>query len=144
MVAANGNVGVDDAAQRERLCEELMALLTHQRTLYRRLGVLAERQRLVDGLSGLGSRLAPYRENWTSIYNAMDGAAKRRVSELLEEANTMLGSILQRDGQDCGTLSVKRQAMADRLSATGNTRQVTAAYAAAGTGQSERMTDAQG
>ncbi|MFQ5501913.1 MAG: hypothetical protein ACE5EQ_06380, partial [Phycisphaerae bacterium] len=65
--------------------DRLVSLLQHQQTLYRQLRLLAdrqkalvvrddteslltllaERQRLVDGLVGLNAQLAPFRENWT-------------------------------------------------------------------------------
>jgi hypothetical protein len=163
-MAANGIDSALESGESETTGVRLLTLLGHQRTLYRRLGVLAERQRclvvsddpqallellaerqlLVDGLTGLSAKLAPYRSNWTSIYGTLDEAARRQVSELLEEANTMLGAILQSDGQDCGTLSVRRQAMSQRLSESSCASQASAAYAAsAGPGRIE-LTNTQG
>ena len=114
---------------------ELKLLLGHQRTLYRRLSLLASRQRslivqddarrlmellserqtLVDGLTGLSRRLAPYRENWTSLFASMDDAGRREVSGLLEEANTALGMILRDDSRDCDALAAKRDEISQRL-----------------------------
>lgn len=132
---------------------ELKLLLGHQRTLYRRLSLLATRQRslivqddarrlmellserqtLVDGLIGLSRRLAPYRENWTSLFASMDDEGRREVSGLLEEANTALGTILRDDGRDCDALAAKRDEISQRLSQHVSVGAAGGAYAAAAT-----------
>jgi len=131
---------------------ELKLLLGHQRTLYRRLSLLATRQRslivqddarrlmellserqtLVDGLIGLSRRLAPYRENWTALFASMDDEGRREVSGLLEEANTALGTILRDDGRDCDALAAKRDEISQRLSQHASVGAAGGAYAAAG------------
>jgi hypothetical protein len=138
----------DERSQRD--VTELVQLLEHQRTLYRRLRTLADRQRtmivqddvqpllsllserqkLVDGLVGLGRRLAPFREHWPATYGTLDEPTRRQVSELLEEANTALGSILQCDRHDTATLSARRQDVANQLSSMDGGARVGAAYAA--------------
>lgn len=131
---------------------ELKLLLGHQRTLYRRLCLLATRQRslivqddarrlmellserqtLVDGLIGLSRRLAPYRENWTTLFASMDDEGRREVSGLLEEANTALGTILRDDGRDCEALAAKRDEISQRLSQHISVGAAGGAYAGAG------------
>ncbi len=130
---------------------ELKLLLGHQRTLYRRLSLLATRQRslivqddarrlmellserqtLVDGLIGLSRRLAPYRENWTTLFASMDDEGRREVSGLLEEANTALGTILRDDGRDCEALAAKRDDISQRLAQHVSIGAVGGAYAEA-------------
>ena len=131
---------------------ELKMLLGHQRTLFRRLStlatrqrslivqddarrlmeLLAERQTLVDGLTGLSRRLAPYRENWTAMFASMDEGERREVSGLLEEANTALGTILRDDGRDCEALAAKRDEISQRLSERISVGAASGAYAASG------------
>lgn len=131
---------------------ELKMLLGHQRTLYRRLSTLAARQRslivqddarrlmellserqtLVDGLTGLSRRLAPYRENWTTLFAELDDAGRREVSGLLEEANTALGTILRDDGRDCEALAAKRDEISQRLSERITVGAASGAYVSAG------------
>jgi len=153
-----------NADTRERLIRDLVRLLTHQQTLYRRLRLLAqrqrtlvlgddanallellsERQRLVDGLSGLNGKIAPYRSHWTEIYHALDDSARRQVSSLLEEANATLGALLKGDGHDCGIFSAKREQVAARLSTIDTGSCASAAYSTAGIGTHHTTTDMKG
>ncbi len=142
----------------ERLRDELLKLLSHQRTLYRRLrslaerqkalvmsddvspllSLLTERQRLVDGLTRLNARLAPFRKRWPEIYGLLDEATRRRVSEMLEEANASLGAILAGDGRDCTALSARREHAANRLTRLDARRRASDAYAADRAGATSR------
>ncbi len=151
-----------DETRRHHDGPRLVSLLKHQGTLYRRLrlladrqnalvaqsdaqpllGLLADRQRLVDGLVGLSEKLAPYRKNWTSTYAKLDEPTRKVVSGLLEEANSALGSILQNDRRDTATLAAKRQDFADRLTTAETGSRAGAAYASAGTGPPRPVTDA--
>lgn len=143
---------------------ELMALLDHQRTLYRRLRMLAERQkalvmlddaqplldllnerqRLVDGLVALGGKIAPYRERWPALYAEMDEPTRRAAAALLEEVNASLSMILQRDRQDTAMLDVRRQDAAWRMASMNNHSRASSAYAAAGAAAAMVATDARG
>jgi hypothetical protein len=142
---------------------ELIALLEHQRSLYRGLrrladrqkalvvqddpqpllGLLAERQKLVDELVSLNVRLGSYRESWPEVYSTLDEPARKQVADLLEEANQSLGSILKSDGEDTATLTARRADMSGRLAAVDAGGRASAAYAMAGVGMSSRLTDAE-
>lgn len=146
-----------------RVQVDLLQLLEHQGVLYRRLAtlaerqramvvaddpqplltVLAERQRLVEGLVGLNQKLAPYRRHWTRVYGVLDGSARQRVDELVNEANQTLSAILSRDGQDCATLNLRRQTAAVGLAALDAGHRASTAYASAGTRRGAFLTDAQ-
>jgi len=143
---------------------ELVELLDHQRTLYRRLRLLAdrqktlvmmddaqpllallgERQRLVDGLVAISGRMSPYRTRWTAIYAALDDATRRRVADLLEEVNASLATVLQRDRHDTMLLDARRQDTAIRLRAMDSGARANTAYAAAGAALVGAATDARG
>ncbi len=143
---------------------QLVELLERQRTLYRRLrglaerqkslvvsqdvqpllALLADRQRLVDELMALNEQMSVYRQNWSSIYGNLDEASRKHVASLLEEANTALGLILQSDSRDTATLNAKRQDVTTRLSSMDSGSRASAAYAAAGTGVRAAVTDAKG
>lgn len=130
----------------------LLGLLEHQRTLHRclrvlahrqhalvvaddhqpLLDVLAERQRLVDGLVGLTSKMAPYRQRWTQLYGELDEPTRRRVSALLEEVNGSLNAILQGEGRDTALLHARRETTAQQRSNMDSGRRGHAAYAAGG------------
>lgn len=131
---------------------ELVRLLEHQRTLYRRLRLLGDRQRalvtmddaqgllellserqqLVDGLVGLTARMAPFRTGWTQLYQEMDEFSKKRITSLLEEVNGSLGSILSSDSCDTATLKARRETTAHQLSGLGAGIRAGAAYTSAG------------
>ncbi|HVP09786.1 MAG TPA: hypothetical protein VMV94_01210 [Phycisphaerae bacterium] len=140
----------------------LLELLERQRLLYRRLRLLTERQRalviqddaqalltlladrqkLVDELMKLNAELTTYRQNWTNVYGALEEPLRKRIAELLEEANASLGVILQSDSRDSATLSARRQEIADRMTAADSGSRAGAAYAAAGSYVPAGITDA--
>ncbi len=140
----------------------VIELLRHQRTLYRKLrslaerqkslvvsddasaliGLLAERQRLVDGLVQLNVQLAPYRENWTEFYQGLGEPQRVEVSDLLEEVNASLGAILRDDARDTAMMTARRERMAIELGEIGGSRKAHAAYARSGGGAMNQATDA--
>jgi hypothetical protein len=141
---------------------ELVPLLERQRTLYRRLRLLADRQKLlvvqddaqalldlvgerqvlVDRLVEVSGQLAPYRSEWTEIYTRLGEPGRRQVAELLEEANRALSSILQSDSRDTAVLSARRESASRHLSAMESGSRATAAYSRAGATAREILTDA--
>lgn len=162
--ATDIRTGLSDPREVERIRDELVRLLSHQRTLYRRLRLLAdrqsalvleddnglllellaERQRLIDGLAGLNAKLAPYRAHWTEVYNVLDGVTRKQIAEMLEEANATLGAILKHDGQDCGRLSAKREGTAARMATVETGSRVCAAYSSARAVTGGNVTDTRG
>lgn len=141
----------------------LIELLERQKSLYRRLrllterqralvvqddaqpllAVLADRQKIVDELLTINEQLAVYRQDWTSIFGGLDEPSRKHVAEMLEEANATLGTILQSDSRDTAALSARRQEIAGRMAAVDSGSRASAAYAAAGVGSSAGVTDAQ-
>ncbi|MBE7505873.1 MAG: hypothetical protein HS101_06245 [Planctomycetia bacterium] len=127
---------------------ELIALLESQRQLYVRLrlladrqralilnedtqpllGLLVERQELVDKLVALNERLGPYRESWTTIYSCLDETRRRQVAALLEESNAALGAIITNDNRDTATLRARRQGVANLLGKAETAVRTNAAY----------------
>jgi len=127
---------------------ELVRLLLDQRVQYRKLqsltqrqktlivdddpqallGLLSERQRVVDELTSINTRLAPYRRQWTRVYETLDHATRDEVKELLEESNALLSSIMSSDRDDVEMLRTRRQVAADSLSQTRVAGRAVAAY----------------
>ncbi len=140
----------------------LIELLREQQALYRRLRLLAERQKsavaqndaqpllallaqrqsLVDTLVNINEQLVPYRKNWPDLYGNLEDPVRAEVAGLLEEANAALGSILQCDRRDTATLAAKTRDFADRLTTVGTGTRANAAYASAGADARRTMTDA--
>jgi hypothetical protein len=153
MNAVADNLGaarlVELLRQQNELYRRLRLLAERQRTLVIQddarplLELLAERQRLVDGLILLNEELAPFRKNWTERYQRLDEPTRRQVAAMLEEANAALGAVLQSDQRDSATLSAKREDLAGRLAAADTGSRASAAYAAVGAGAPSSITDAQ-
>lgn len=142
--------------------QRLIELLRHQQVLYRRLrqladrqkalvieddtvsliDVLAERQKLVDGLMGLSGKLAPYRAQWAEIYGNLEEATRQEVAKLLEEANQSLGAIISSDSRDSATLTARRHGMATELAECTAGGRVNSAYGATHASGVGSMTEA--
>ena len=128
---------------------ELVKLLNEQRVHYRKLrlltqrqrslvldddpqallSLLADRQRVVDDLTALNARLAPFRREWTRVFDGLDPHTRRDVKELLEESNELLASVMTSDRQDSEMLGARRQSAAAGMSATRLAGRASAAYA---------------
>jgi len=141
----------------------LLALLRRQNDVYRRLRVLAdrqkalvaeddvqpllallaERQKLVDSLVELNRQLAPYRADWTARYSRLDAATRKEVAALLEEANAALGAVLLGDQRDSAALEARKRDLGGRLSTTDAASRASHAYAVAGGAGRPSLTDAQ-
>lgn len=142
--------------------ERLVELLEQQQALYRQLRILsdrqkvlvvqedaeplltllAERQRMVDGLVALNGRLAPFRKRWTEFYSGLDETCRKRAAELLEEVNGSLNAILQSDRKDTATLGARRQNVAQEMASLDAGSRAGAAYADAGRRTPSNLTDA--
>lgn len=135
--------------QQRGLYGRLRHLADRQRTLVVQddpqplLALLTERQQLVDGLVGLNEQLAPYRSEWTRVYGGLDEPARKHVAELLEEANTALGSILKSDSHDTAALTARRQGMVHQLATVDAGSRASAAYASAGAAARSPLADAE-
>lgn len=130
--------------------EELVRLLTLQcaehrklRTLTERqrvavreddphglMQLLGERQRIVDDLQGINLRLAPYRDNWVTLYNGLDHGTRDCVKVTLEESNKLLAAVMLADEQDSEILGLRRRAMAATLAVGQTGGRAARAYAA--------------
>ncbi len=94
------------------------------------LKLLAERQRLVDQLTQLNKALQPFRQEWASTYTQMTADRRGHVQEVLDDINTLLGSILLIDAEDSRLLSARKETVRSELQRTAAGRTVNAAYAA--------------
>ena len=116
----------------------LIELLTQQRDLYSQLkrlsgqqlrlidagdteqllGVLSQRQSLVDGLARINGELAPYREGWNAVSQGLPAGERDQVRGLLDAVEGMLGEIVELDEQARGRLQVAQRKVGDELSRT--------------------------
>jgi hypothetical protein len=142
--------------------ERIAALLTEQRDLYRQLarladqqrglitgdaperllGVLAERQRLIDRLTATGCELKPHQLNWRQIREHLPAPLAHEIDGLVAEVNTLLSDILKKDEADTALLSARKNETARAMGTLQVSRRAGSAYAAAsgyGSGQSSGM-----
>jgi hypothetical protein len=145
------------------LCErgQLVELLERQRVIYERLrtlaerqrglvlqgdpqsllAILADRQRLVDDLSQLNARLAPFRRDWVRINARLDDEGRRRVRDAIRASDDILSSILRSDQEDMDSLTGRKHEMRAEMVRTSSGAAASRAYAAAGAGAAS-LTDA--
>lgn len=128
----------------------LIALLTQQRDLYRRLGDLSERQRtliagerpemlldilsarqrLVNELARINEQLGPTRREWEAYYADLPDDVRRRAGALLDEINDALTRILRSDAEDGALLAARRASAAESLGQFSESAAANSAYAA--------------
>lgn len=125
---------------------DVLSLLLRQRDLYRELKshsdqqdeliaagaterlltLLAQRQKLVDGLGQVSASLSPYRSRIAVIADQASGDVGSQMRGLVEEVRVLLETIIERDEKGKADLSAAR----DRVG--GQIRQASGAVAAAG------------
>ena len=120
------------------LYRELSGLAEHQRSLIdgnqaeRLLGVLGQRQTIIDRLSMLAERMRPYQRSWQTIRQGLSPDESRRVDHLVAQVNDYLSAILAQDKADVELLATRKGETATAMSQLKASRRAGAAYAAAG------------
>ena len=135
-------------AQRE--ARQLTELLIQQRDVYQKLSefaasqaaavqddqaeallrILSQRQQLIGELTEINNRLEPYRSRWDELREQLSAAERLRVSDLVEEVQSLLDQILLRDEQDSDELRRRSDQARNDAASTTTGRAVNAAYAA--------------
>ena len=94
------------------------------------LELLAQRQRLVDGIAELNSTLEPFRARWSAVLGSLPEAERDRVNRRLEALSDLAARIAERDGADRARLEKRRDAVAADLTQLSRGRGAVAAYGA--------------
>lgn len=143
---------------------EIIALLTLQRDLYRRLSelgqsqrtliadnqpevllqTLTERQSLINRLARLNAQLGPYRRTWDATYAGLQADQRTTVNDLLDDINQMLRSILQNDREDTQRLAAQKESAGAALRDVKTHTNATAAYGAPSTASTTIAPDVTG
>lgn len=125
---------------------EVFSLLQQQRDLYRELkshseqqdgliasgatdqllSLLAQRQRLIDGLGQVSSSLSPYRSRIAAIADQASGDLGEQMRGMVEEVRVLLESIIATDEKGKADLEAARDQVGGQI------RQAAGAVAAAG------------
>lgn len=133
-------------SQSNNEAEEVFAMLQQQRDLYRELksqserqdaliangetdqllSLLAQRQKLIDGLGQVSSSLAPYRSRIAAIADQAAGDLGEQMRGMVEEVRVLLESIIACDEKGKADLEAARDKVGGQI------RQAAGAVAAAG------------
>lgn len=129
----------------------LIHLLSEQRELYVRLGmltdsqrslitsdqpqrlltVLSERQKLIDRLECLAEKLRPYQKQWARLRSELAPVETEQVDRLLAEVDALLAGILTKDKADAQLLAARKGVVGQAMTTLKTGKQAKAAYAAA-------------
>lgn len=116
-------------------CEQLIEMLTRQRDLYRSLdglsdkqqqiiaegqaeqllGVLSERQVIVDHLTQINGELAPLRHRMSEIAEAAPAGRREALRSRVDEVQQLLASIIERDEEDRQSLEASKSQVGKQL-----------------------------
>jgi hypothetical protein len=83
----------------------------------------------VAQLAELNAQLAPFRQEWNGLYDALPPDVQRQAGALLEQINGMLRVILAGDERDGRMLAARKQSVGQQLAASAGGRTAHQAYA---------------
>lgn len=104
------------------LYERLEALSVRQHTLVESedtdalLGVLTERQRLIEYISEVSSRMTPFRARWDDHVNQLADAEREELRKGLDTLSAMMSSIAARDEDDRRRMEDRRERVKSQIS----------------------------
>ena len=94
----------------------------------RLLGLLGERQDVIEQIAKTNAQLEPYRARWDAFLKELPEANRDRVKTRLDAVAHLAGVIAQRDETDRRELQHRRDAMAVELARVAQGRGAVAAY----------------
>lgn len=117
------------------LCEELTRLAERQRSCIDAedpdslLGVLSERQVIIERLRETAQEAAPLRERWSGLaVERADAGVVSAVRQSIAELTELMRTIAERDAEDRRRLDRSRDALAGRLAGVARSRGAISAY----------------
>lgn len=123
-------------AQLAGLAEQQRRMVTGEQA-EQLLAILAERQKIVNRLGGLGDRLRPYQQDWPAVRSRMSEAEAQQVDTLLAQANALLSGIIEKDEADVRTLAARKTSTGSTICGLSQRRQAGSAYAASAGGRAQ-------
>ncbi len=154
----------DSGLDGERLASRIVEALDRQLALFRRLdtlsrrqrdvvnagdtdqllGVLGERQEVIEQLERLGEQLRPVRRGWDSMLERLPTNRRAEVRERLDALAELAAAIASRDEADRRVLEERRGAIAGEVNTLGRARGAAGAYAAPEPAATPRFQDVEG
>ncbi|MFA9478639.1 flagellar export chaperone FlgN [Phycisphaerales bacterium AB-hyl4] len=134
----------DHYAQLKQLADRQAALIAEGET-EQLLGVLAQRQQLVDELGRLSEEIAPYRERWAQLSASLGDGDRQRVNALIESVEGLIEQIIEQDDRDRQQLQTAREQVGNQVKQVHHAGRAVNAYRAAPVaGPGARFTDRRG
>jgi len=79
------------------------------------LALLAQRQQLIDQLEKINGDLQPFRSQWDILWQRLDPSQRRTVGPLVQQAQQLLGQIMDSDDHDRDQLQEARGQISSQL-----------------------------
>lgn len=157
MAVQSTNQSADEA-------KEVFVLLQRQRDLYRELksqseqqdaliaggetdrllSLLAQRQRLIDGLGQVSASLSPYRSRIAAIADQAAGDMGEQMRAMVEEVRILLESIIACDEKGKADLEAARDRVGGQIRQTAGAVAAAGAYGASGPAAGPKFTEQRG
>ncbi len=154
---------VTTIAPRQQEPPALIALLTRQHDLYLQLkrlsddqmghiaegrtdallGVLSQRQAVIESLGRVSADLTPFRQDWEQHTGRLPDGDRRRARELIAEVDAMLADILRQDEKARASLQEAQRKVGEELQQTAHAGGALNAYKVAAR-PAPRFADQQG
>jgi len=125
---------IDLLERQETVCRELLQRCESQTDLIseRRneelLGLLNERQLLIDELGELAHSLEPFRQSWSQIWQALDENERQLVQERVGAVERIIGRVMTQDSEDQKRIENERDRVRSELDTVATGRTTTRAY----------------
>ncbi len=103
------------------------------------LGLLGERQRVVEELAKLDTDMAPLRRDWQTIAPTLPPEARDRATRAFQQARQLLEAIIAADQRDSTLLSTRKDSVGDTLRTIDAGRQACTAYGSAAAPEARYM-----
>lgn len=92
------------------------------------LGLLGERERVMERVLEVNARLEPYRRRWGDVVERLDEAQRAAVGALVGELEALTRRIAERDEADRRAMEESRRAIGAELGSMGRQRAAVRAY----------------
>lgn len=133
--------GVIELLDRQRGFFRELDALSRQQTKFvgegqtdRLLGVLAEKQRVVDRVQGVSALLQVFMGDWSERVAALPERSRVLLRTRTDELEQLAAQVQARDDSDRAALEAQSRVIADELAATARAKGAARAYGAQGLG----------
>ncbi|MFG0330967.1 MAG: hypothetical protein ACF8PN_13845 [Phycisphaerales bacterium] len=120
-----------DLCHELRSCSQAQPQLINDDESAKLLELLNRRQSIIDELSRLASAIEPYRRAWPDLLGRLDANLRERLNAAVEEAQSVVDEVMQRDRADRERLQDRRNRLQAELESIDHGRRTNRAYTSA-------------